>query len=261
VEDASGTRHNVVWWNSADQPLPEGLLDLAYQLEINTYQEQTELQLVLVDVHRSASAPVEVVPPQRQVIDFRGSPYPDQVLRDVLDQYPDAAVWAEGYRRTESPGVPLSDLSAAPVLVVYTTPTYPHALQNALRRVKPDLVVLVATNPPMQAFTDVLKRILGLIKYVLNQQEGQTTLTALAEASGQSSATIRLVLEYLIAKGEIEVTYGRGDSVSITPTHHPSTSDVTEKRDAVQISTAETAAYRAFFQRATPQQLLGENDL
>jgi single-stranded-DNA-specific exonuclease len=261
VEDASGTRHNVVWWNSADQPLPEGLFDLAYQLEINTYQDQTELQLVLVDVHRSASAPVEVASPQRQVIDFRGSPYPDQVLRDVLDQYPDAAVWAEGYRRAQSPGVPLSDLSAAPVLVVYTTPTYPHALQNALRRVKPDLVVLVATNPPTQAFTDVLKRILGLIKYVLNQQEGQTTLTALAEASGQSSATIRLVLEYLIAKGEIEVTYGRGDSVSITPAHHSPAPDVTEKRDAVQISTAETAAYRAFFQRATPQQLLGEDDL
>jgi hypothetical protein len=106
-----------------------------------------------------------------------------------------------------------------------------------------------------------LKRILGLIKYVLNQQQGQTTLTALAEASGQSSATIRLVFEYLIAKGEIDVTYVRGDSVSITPAHHPPTPDVTEKRDAVQTSLAETAAYRAFFQRATPPQLFGEDDL
>ena len=261
VEDTSGTRHNVVWWNSADQPLPDGLFDLAYQLEINTYQDQTELQLVLVDFHRAASAPAEVVPPQRQVIDFRGSPYPDQVLRDVLDRYPDAVVWAEGYRRAESPGVPLSDLSAADVLVVYTTPTYPHAFQNALQRVKPDLIVLVATDPPTQAFTDVLKRILSLIKYVLNQQQGQTTLTALAETSGQSSATIRLVLEYLVAKGEIEVTYARGDSVSITAAHQSPTADVVEKRDAVQTSTTETAAYRAFFQRATPQQLLGEDDL
>ncbi len=261
VEDANGTRHNVVWWNSADQPLPDGLFDLAYQLEINTYQDQTELQLVLVDYHRSASAVIEVLQPQRQVIDRRGSPYPDQVLHDLLDQYPDAAVWAEGYRRAESPGLPLSELSTAAVLIVYTTPAYPQALQNALERVKPDMIVLLGINPPTQAFPDVLKRILGLVKYVLNQQQGQITLSALSEAAGQSNITIRLALDYLAAKGEIEITYTRGDSFTMTPADNAPTLDLAERLAAVQISTAETAAYRAFFQRATPPQLLGEADL
>ena len=257
VENASGTRHNVVWWNSAEQSLPEGLFDLAYQLEINTYQDQTELQLVLVDYHRSASAPVEVTRPQRQIIDHRGSPYPDQVLRDVLDHYPEAVVWAEGYRRAESPGLPLSELPIADVLIVYTTPPYPQAFQNALQRVKPDTIVLIATNPPTQALTDVLKRILGLIKYVLNQQQGHTSMTGLSEAVGQSSATIRLVLDYLVAKGEIDVAYM--DTLTITPAHRSPAPDVAERLAVVQTGVAETAAYRAFFQRATPQQLFGED--
>jgi single-stranded-DNA-specific exonuclease len=257
VEDASGTRHHVVWWNSADQPPPEGLFDLAYQLEINAYEDQTELQLVLIDYHRSASAPVEITPPQRQIIDHRGSPYPDEVLRDVLEQYPDAVVWAEGYRRAESPGMPLSQLSAASVLVVYTTPAYSQALQMALQCVKPSLIVLIVTDPPTQGFADVLKRILSLIKYVLNQQRGQTTLDTLAETAGQSHATIRLVLDYLIAKGEVRVDYT--NNLTIVPAHGPSAPDLAERLAAVQTSLAETAAYRAFFRRATPSQLLGED--
>jgi single-stranded-DNA-specific exonuclease len=261
VEDASGNRQNVIWWNSADQPLPDGLFDLAYQLEINTYQDKTELQLVWIDYRRSESAPVEVAAPQRQVLDYRGSPYPAAVLRDIVNQHPDAVVWAEGYPHAESPGLPLSELSPSDMLVVYTTPTGPQALYNALERVKPIMIVLIATNPPAQAFADVLRRILGLVKYVLNQQRGQTTLSVLAEAAGQSITTVRLVLEYLSAKGEIHVEYPSGDSILITAACETPASDLMERLTALQSSAAETAAYRAFFQRATPQQIVGEIDM
>ena len=98
---------------------------------------------------------IDVQPIQRQISDQRGSPYPDTVLQDILMQHPDAAIWAEGYRRTESPGIPLSELTESPVLVVYTTPSGPEPLQNALQRVKPATVVLLGINPPFEAFSDV----------------------------------------------------------------------------------------------------------
>ncbi len=259
VEDASGTRQTVLWWQSADQPLPDDLFDLAYQLEISTYQGETELQLLLVDHRRSENAPVELERPPRQVIDHRADPHPDRVLRSVLEQHPDAAVWAEGYRRTESPGVPLDELRESDTLVVYTAPFGPQALQEALENVQPASVVLLGVNPPNQAFADVQRRLLELVKYVLNHQDGETSLGALAVAVGQSPQTVHLALEYVAARGEIAVDYQDGDALTITRLHETPSATAEAELAAFKTAVAETAAYRAFFRRAAPSHILGED--
>ncbi len=258
VQDSAGNRQHVIWWNSADQLLPEGLFDLAYQLEMSTYQDKTELQLVLQDYRRSASAPVEIQPAQRHVIDHRRSPYPDATLRDLLEDYPSAVVWAEGYRRAESPGLPLSELSEAERLIIYTAPSGPQALYKALQRVKPLTIDVIAVPPPTDGISDVLRRVLSLIKYVLNQQAGQTILAALSESVGQSAATIRLVLDYVVANGEIDVEYTRQNAITITPASRPPAPDIPDRLAALQASIAETGAYRAFFRRADLPYLFDE---
>jgi single-stranded-DNA-specific exonuclease len=258
VEDISGYRQNVLWWNGAEQPLPDGLFDLAYHLETNTFQGSTELQLVLVDYRRSASAPVVVERPRRQVTDLRRDPHPEEALNRILKQFPGALVWAEGFRRAESPGLPLSELTASDALVVYTAPTGPYALQEALERVQPVQVVLIAVDPPIQGVLGVQRRLLELVKHVLNQQKGQTTLQALAEAVGQAPATVRLALDHTAAQGEISVNYGRGDRIQIAQVHGTPATDEPMKRAAFNASVAETEAYRAFFRRAAPPQLLGD---
>src|SRR5690606_4149236 len=102
VQDASGARQTVLWWNGADQPLPEAPFDLAFRLSLSAYQGTPELQLELVDFRRSAGAPVVVPEIERDVIDRRGSADPLAELHALLAEYPGAAVWAEGYRRAES---------------------------------------------------------------------------------------------------------------------------------------------------------------
>lgn len=257
AEDINGTRRDIVWWNSADQSLPEGLFDLAYEIDINTYREEPELQLVLVDYRRSAATPVTVDIPRREIEDHRYSPAPLQVLSQMLDHYPEAAVWAEGYRRSESPGFALAELPESNVLIIYTAPSGPQPLQEALERVKPVKAVLVATDPPIQTLPDVQRRILEIIKYVLNQQNGKTTLDALTGAVAQSTATIRHLLDYYAAKGEITVEYKRGTTVMVTYTNTSPAPDLAEKLSTLHAGFVETAAYRAFFKRADPYQLLG----
>ncbi|MBN1563959.1 MAG: single-stranded-DNA-specific exonuclease RecJ [Anaerolineae bacterium] len=261
VEDADGNRQNVIWWNSADQPLPTGLFDFAYELEINTFRDETRLQLVMVDHRRSEHAPIEITPPAREIIDHRHDPDPAHLLSEIRAKHPDAAIWAEGYRRAESPGQPLSELTESQIFVIHTTPNSPQALQTALARVQPVQIVLLGINPPLTAFPDVLHRILELVKYVINQQAGQTTLTALAEAIAQSERTIRLALDYTAAQGEISVEYQRGGSLTITPAKPtqspPAASDADDLFAALQAAIAETAAYRAYFHRAAPEHLLG----
>src|SRR5690606_10929401 len=68
VQDASGARQTVLWWNGGDQPLPEAPFDLAFRLSLSAYHGAPELQLELVDFRRSAGAPVVVPAVEREVI-------------------------------------------------------------------------------------------------------------------------------------------------------------------------------------------------
>lgn len=253
VEDANGNRQMVLWWNCGDQPLPGDLFDLAYELDTRIVDGNPELQLTLVNFRRAVSAPPEVIQPSHEIVDYR---VVNKAPQDIIAQYPDAAVWAEGYRRADSPGVPLSELSEANELIVYTTPAGPQMLQNALERVKPHCVVLVAVNPPLQTLSDVLRRLMELVKYVLNQQHGETTLIALAEAIGQTSTTIQLAMDYSAALGEIDVIL-QDENLILKKGSGISSPDASEQLAILQASFNETAAYRAYFCHADPHRLLG----
>ncbi|NDJ78940.1 MAG: single-stranded-DNA-specific exonuclease RecJ [Chloroflexi bacterium] len=252
VQDAAGNEQKVLWWNSADEALPEGLFDIAYELEISAFRGETELQFTLVDYRRSPSAPVEVVHPQRTVTDLRGKPSPESIPAG----YPAAVVWAEGYRRAESPGCTLDELSPAETLVIYTAPARPSLLQRALEKVEPQEVVLVGLDPPVHTFAEIQQRLLQLSKYVINRQDGQTTTVELAAATAQTHAIVRAGLDLLAARGEINVIYHGEDGVRIT-SNGTASDDVGDKHAVFYAEAAETAAYRALFQRADAYHLLG----
>lgn len=244
LEDTSGNRQQIIWWNSSELPLPDGIFDAAYEIDFTSYKGTPELQLTLVNYRRSASMPVEVPHSAMEIIDHRGE-HPSAVLA----QYPHAAIWAEGYRRSKSPGVPQADLTDSRTLIIYTTPPDPYTFQTVVKRAQPERIILLAVNPPIQTPDALLRRILELLKYVLNQQQGHTSVTALAAAVGQSGRVIHLALDYFSAASEIAVTCNEDGAIIVSMNSSP-TQEVSEHRAAFEAAVIETAAYRAFFQRA-----------
>ncbi len=258
ITDSSGARQSVYWWNGGDQPVPEGAFDLAFQLEWSTYQGVTELQLVLVDVRRSPQSAIEAVSEGPYIDDFRSTRDAPQRLKELIKEHPGSTVWAEGYRRAASPGVPLSELAPAPALIVYTAPHGPQALYEALQRVNPRRVVLLAIDPPFQDASAILRRLLELVKAVINQQAGRTTLTALAEALAQSPQSVIAALAFAEARGEIAVEYVDDDSLCILRAKANPSADQDDRFASFRAHVAEVAAYRAYFRRVDPHHLFGE---
>ena len=213
VEDAAGTTRTVLWWRGAEHPLPEGAFDLAYHIGLNTYNGKQELQITLQAWRQAeTAAPVTVEKPRRDVLDWRANA-PQAALARALETYPDAVVWAEGYRRAESPGLPLADLPQRPALVIYTAPSGPRALQEALERTQPQTLILIGAPPPFASTERVLERVWQLLRYVMTHEESRTTLSALAGATAQTLRTVRLALEYTAARGDVAVEFGRGETV------------------------------------------------
>ncbi len=261
VEDAAGTTRSVVWWRGAEHPLPEGVFDLAYQIGLNTYKGKQELQITLQAYRPAEGEAITVERPRRQVLDWRTDD-PQEALARALEAHPEATVWAEGYRRAESPGATLPELPPNSVLVIYTAPPSPRALQEALERVKPQTLILIGVAPPSYDRTKtVIERLWQLIHYVSAHEEGRTTLSALAGATAQRLETMRLALEYTAARGEVAVEFGRGGTVQLYAEEgRPQPEEIVkEKFDALRRSIAESNAYRAYFRRAPLETLLGEN--
>lgn len=261
VRDEEDVRQRVLWWNSASAALPAGLFDLAFQAQISTYRGVPELQLTLVDYRPSPSAPVAVQAPARLVVDRRASPRPNQALADIRREHPQAVVWAEGYLRAESPGVPLSSLQPGETLVIFTAPSSPQALSGTLRAVAPRRIVLIGADPPLVSRDAVLRRLIELTRFVINREEGNTTIGALAEAVAQPPETVRLALRYLHSSGALDWYEDSAGSLTLTAGASPLTEGDRALLSAFAARVNETAAYRAYFRRAAPEQLLeGESD-
>lgn len=258
VQDRAGVRDTLFWWRGGTHPLPETRFDAAVQVEVRTWQGAAEVQIALIDTRPAADAqPVEVVPPL-DVIDCRDARDPARALADLRAKYPDAAIWAEGYRRAESPGVPLSELAPALVLIVYTAPAGPRQMRAALARVRPQQVILLGADPPLAPGPEVQRRLLELCRYVIARQDGATSLDALAEATAGTPGLIRALLDWLAARGELQVTY-RADEVIIMPGDGAATEDAPARWAEVSAAAAEIAAYRAFFRQAAPHAVIEQD--
>ncbi len=247
VQDREGHRQTVFWWNSADEPLLDGRFDLAYTIDISTYREVSELQVTLVDwqqIEAPTPDPVETA----EIIDFRTTGHALDALDDIRQQETDLAVWAEGFPASKSPGFPLSQLQPAAALVILTAPTGFDHIVHAINAVQPARVYLVAAPSPIDSLPAFLKTLRGLVKTVVNSQDGKTTLTQLRERLGVNEQLVRLGLDYLL-----------GDNVTISPRGnvHITAADFVENDiSRLQHAWDELAAFRRYIRRTDPTRLL-----
>jgi single-stranded-DNA-specific exonuclease len=168
-------------------------------------------------------------------------------LKRVLEEYPDALVFAEGDDRKRLKAKGRHELSAAETLVVWSTPPERRVYEAVLDAVKPKRVVLFAQDPGEDSLEAFLTRLAGLLKFVLNQRGGQVSFAELGAACGQGEAAMRAGFEYLKASGQVT---GECDSDGIRLQQGKAPVDESARAEWLsQLSylLKESQAYRAYF--------------
>jgi single-stranded-DNA-specific exonuclease len=258
VRDAQGRRQTVFWWQSADQALPEGPFDLAYAVGIHTFRGQQSVQLTWEAARSVAPPAVEVIPRHAPCVrDCRDLAMPEPVLRALLaDRLGQAIAWGEG---VSVAGVTLCNRAAlheAETLIVWTAPPGPAEWVAALEVVSPGQVVLFGVDPGLDAPRAFLQRLGGLVKHALQKYAGQVDLSSLAAAMAHGEWTVRLGLEWMAQRGQVEVVFAKRGRISLSKGQ----GDVGSRLDVVegqlQAQLEETAAYRAYFRHADAQRLV-----
>ncbi len=260
VRATSGAERSVLWWGGAEHALPEGPFDLAFTLGWNTYQGNRELVLTLqaLRVH----TPVEVIPaPQVLIEDWRAQAKDPALIEAFLQQEPAGIIWAEGdipqtlagpksFRRHELP--------QAEALLIHTAPPSPAVLHHAIEAVNPRRIYLLGAEPSEQSYEAFLRRLMGLCKYTVRHRNGQGDLLKMAVAAAQTVEAVQWGLRLLAAKNVIMLTDQGGDTVGIAAPSASQTGpyDEQEAEAVLRSLLAESAAYRAFFRRASTDALL-----
>ena len=261
IRDRAEREQEVMWWHSGDQPLPEGRFDLAYTLGSSAFRGELRLQLTWVGARERAAPPVEVVPrPQIEVHDYRGLAAPAVALR-ALWREPNLAgqilVWAEavppvtGVRTCDR-----SQLGPAAHLVVWTVPPGPLVLREALSRVSPAQVALFDIDPGLDELGPYLRRLAGLAKHVLGARGGEVSLAALAGQTAHTVSTVRLGLQWLACRGQIEVVWQDMGQVRLYPGTGGASGEMEAVQAGLQAALEEAAAYRAYYRSANLRNLV-----
>ncbi len=256
VRTPQGTEHNVLWWRSAEKPLPEGAFDLVYTVRTTTYQGQEQLQITWQAAFPAETRPAEAAParPRRRVVDARH--VEERAAARWLSR-PDTLVWAEGGLLPE--GMGRHELRPAATLVVWSAPPSEAVLQRALGRVEPQTVVLVARLPRLDEPQVFLRRLAGMVKYAMQRYEGKINLEQAAAALAQRLDTLLAGLAWLAAEGHITLLEGDEETYRVgagSGARQPEEAAALAER--IRALLEETAQYRRYVRRVDASEWLGE---
>jgi single-stranded-DNA-specific exonuclease len=263
VRDAGGARAGVIWWDGAKEELPASRIDLAYAVRASNYRGERQVEIDWIDARPSAAALAGEMASARapvQIVDCRREPAPLRVL-EGLRQRGDLAVWREG-PVAEVPGQDRYGLPRAAALAVWTAPPSPAELRAALAQVDPVRIYLFGIDPALDRPDLFARRLAGLVRHTLGAHEGRTTLAALAAACAQREATVLAGLEWLAARGDLELQQEGDGSLLLRAGQGPEEGPAQEAalagtRRRMEALLAETAAYRTYFRTADAEVLMG----
>jgi single-stranded-DNA-specific exonuclease len=257
VEDESGKTHEVIWWQADSDNLPRGRFDLAYTVRANDYQGKRELQIEYVDAHPLEEEPLEFS--QRATVNIVDYRQQDDKLA-LLTELEDVVIWSEGEAPPGVDGLKRHELRPAPALAIWTTPPGLDELRQALQAVNPATVYLFGVNPGSDTTRTFLERLGGLVKFALNNYNGEIDPSVLAATTAHREATIRAGLSWLAARRQIAIISDNATLrlAELDRTQQGATSEDEQAQTAERLADLlqETDSYRRHFRRADKTALL-----
>lgn len=249
AEDKNGTAMKFLWWKSADYPLPENPFDLVYNLRPTTFRGTEDIQLTWVEYLHQPEAD-DTKPSQSarfEIIDYRQHPQPLKALTEIRQQENSLIIWGENAQEEEFPVVDRLHLNIADALVVWTPPPGRTLLEQICKSATPARIYLF--NQP--SANDVLSAVKAFIRTALDVNDGWLSIPALAAASAQTETTIRKMIEYFVANGQLSMLAREVDRVQLARGGTPDSKEkIAQLNTELNYLQEETNAYRRFYTTA-----------
>ena len=245
------TRHSVIWWNGADQPVPPDQFDLVYQITNSKPSSQSDLQIILIAFrpHEKAPAALYSRTPNLEVIDWRDKTEIDQVIQQ-LSMQDNTKVFAEGTQHLAG-DISINDrldITTCDELILLTYPASYDILKELLKKASPKKVYVVGIPVEMDEKTHLMHAVTEDILGSFRKQHGRLNIQQLAAKTGQTEGSIRLAIDWLVDKTTLRYKGKNGSEIVLDRSGTPGANEQGILED-LERSLEETAAFKRHFQK------------
>ena len=206
VEDPESNLNRLILWNGSGLSLPAGTFDLAYTPRATNYRGEDQVSLEWIDyrlVKDEIDVSAKIQTQSVQNIDLRNAS-PEEQLNHFLD-LPNTIVWKEGTTNTEIQGMNRLNLVPSKNLVIWSVPSDYETLKNILDTVKPLNIYWVLSSPTEHQLKDFLRIFVSHIKSTIKHDRYDIQILQMAADLSVTETTIKLALDWLVAKGIISI--------------------------------------------------------
>ena len=257
IEDEYGNTQRSIWWQGAGYSLPDSLFDLAYSVRASTYRGQRGIQIEWLDYRLIETPAVSLasIKTSIEVIDMRSESEPVEKLANIL-KGESILLWGEADPFSRDDCFNRLSLHPSKVMAIWTIPPGYSELQAAVLCVKPEKVYLFGNNPGMDKPESFLRRLLGLLKYSINSAGGTASLTSLAAATAQKTSTMKIGLEWLEARGYIQIVSISDEVIKVKAGNKINKTDIHSSSTWLNSALSESGAFRRYFLSADKDRLI-----
>ncbi|MCS3642262.1 single-stranded-DNA-specific exonuclease [Salinibacter ruber] len=244
VTGPESASRGVLWWNAGEEDLPSGIFDLAVTVSTNVFRGERSLQLTWEDsrVRRKETGEDTEEGRSTEVIGHRGEGGLEDTLRALADRG-GAQVWMEACQVDGVGAKSRLELTPCEELVLGTLPPSRSVLKEALAACEPERIHVVGLSPATAGLEGFTRRLLGLCKHAIRSGKA-APLPKLAAAMGHEERTVRLGLQWLEERGQIQAAK-TGQKLSIKPGSTSGEAD-SSLEQALEEALQEARAFRKY---------------
>lgn len=207
----------AIWWKNGDAPLSSGnTLDIAFRPQINEFNGNTSVQLIIEDVHSDAIPDEEIVPISTyKIYDNREK---TGILPNVNDYIKNSKlnirVFAESryiidtiksYPEIMAKTFTRQDVPACDVVMFFDYPSDKQTLDFILEKSQPKGLHFMNYEPKILDEQEFLKIFTGMLKFAVHNNDGKVELVRCSSFLGKSIKVFEMLLDLYQEVGFINI--------------------------------------------------------
>jgi single-stranded-DNA-specific exonuclease len=259
LRDLDGNIQQAIKWNSEIQSIPFDRIDIAYHIQPDEYRGKNTVFLEYID-HRESILNIihlDALTYQIEIEDHRHDTDEFGSLNEIIEKSDNIQIWFEGLEKPK--GIKVKDrirLQEKEELIILTAPPSYSALNEILETTRAKKVYFFGIQLIPDKMNMFLTNLGGLIKHCLNNKITSINLKSFAVQLCQTEDTILLGLSWFNAHGNISFLHDLTGNVKLNKTSNPSVDELPAIEQKIITSLKETSAFRSYYLRVNPENLL-----
>ncbi len=207
----------AIWWQHGDATLEKGdKLDLAFHPQINEFNGNISVQLIIDDVHSDALSYDDTISKSSyKIFDNRNK---EDILPEVNDYLKTSKlninIFAESksvidsiksYEHINKRIFNRLDIPKSDVVMFFDYPADRQALDLILEKAQPKALHFMNYEPKVFDETEIIKMFTGMLKYASNNNGGKVELIRCASALGKSVKIVQMLMDLYENLGFIKI--------------------------------------------------------